>query len=187
MFDKVKNKTNDLQQVREELREVQVKRSGLTVLSHQDPNWSEAKVHNLTMDIDKLAEKEAKLLEDLAEIKNSEAFLKEMVSAETILDKANQKLQGDLKVAEEKLQQLRFGIAGKILEGGDPFKLSAEMFAAKDTVEVMRNGLEAISQAYRVLVSIGEVDYIRPVAMVVPINFKVNVPTSETPHVRFPS
>jgi DNA repair exonuclease SbcCD ATPase subunit len=156
MFKQMKSKENELQKIKDELHELQVKYAGMLRLSHRDPTWSEAKAHNLGLDVAKLQEKEAKCLEALAEIKNSEAFRKEIDESAALLEKANKRLQTDQKNAEERLQQLRYAIAEKILEGGDPYGLAAEIKSVKETIEIRRNGLEAISQAFSLLVRMGE-------------------------------
>jgi hypothetical protein len=156
MFNQVKNTSNELQKIRDELREVVVKRSGMLSLSHQDEKYSAAKIDNWSKDIEKLQEKEALCLEDLAAIKSSEAFQKEMDKLEAGLDAKNKKLQVELKKAEEQVQALRFEIAGNILEGGDPYELSVQIDVTKKHIELLKNALEGISQAYRVLVKISE-------------------------------
>lgn len=161
MFENMKRKENELYKVRDELHEVRVKYSDITRLSHQDPGWSEAKAHNWAKDLEKLEEKELQALQELAEVKASDSFQKEMVAAESVLDRANKRLQVDLQKAEENIQMLRYEIAGRILEGVDPYKLAVEIKAAKDHVDTLKLSLDGISQAYNILVKIGEPVYVR--------------------------
>ena len=50
----LKSKTEELSKVREELRELAIKRGQMLGLSRRDPNWSSAKAQNWGLDFDKL-------------------------------------------------------------------------------------------------------------------------------------
>lgn len=151
----LKSKTQELEKVREELREMVAKRGAMLGLSHQDKNWSEAKAFNWGMDVDKLQIREKQILDEISEIKRDPAFVKDLAAKELNIITRRTKLQAELAKLKVEVLEKRGDRAQAVIDGADPMKLAQELYAQQDRMEVITLALENLNIASTILETMG--------------------------------
>ncbi len=152
----LKSKTEELSKVREELRELAIKRGQMLGLSHQDPNWSSAKAQNWGLDFDKLQLKEQNILQEIIEIKHSPEFIKDLESKQQAIYTKRSKLQAELAKLKTDVFTKQGERAQAVIDGADPLKVAQELYNQQDKMEVIVLAIENLNIAESILTTMGE-------------------------------
>ena len=109
------------------IRKLVVELSGLRSLAHYDPGYSEAKVHNLGRDLQKLEEKQDQLKREYHDYLASAEYRKESGAQLAQLSALMTDLNATASELKQRLFDLRNAAPAKILNGQDPGALAREI------------------------------------------------------------
>jgi hypothetical protein len=181
----LKSKTNELEKVREELREAIGKRGTMLGTSHQDPTWSTAKAYNLGMDVDRLQEKEQEILQEIAEFKHDPVFIKDLEAKVLNIVTRRTKLQADLAKLKAEVFEKRGDRAQAVIDGADPMKVASDLYAQQDRMEVITLAIENCNLAASILDELGrDIPYQPAHAQDWPKGQKFDIPQVQLPQQR---
>jgi chromosome segregation ATPase len=154
MSTKLQGKTDELSKIRAEIAGLAPKMGQMYHTPKYDPSYSAVKLDNMEKQMEKLREKEDKILAEIAEVKSSPDFIKEIDAKTQILAAKRGKLRSDLDEIKTKLPKKRYELSGKIMNGGDPLVLVAEIHDLEDRLVLIIQALEAINKASSDLIHI---------------------------------
>jgi len=181
----IKNKLNELEKVRSELHELVVTRGAMLGLSHQDPNWSEAKAHNLGTDVDRLQEKEREILQEITDIKHSPEFIQDLEAKKRNIETRRAKLLAEYEKLKVEVYNKRAERAQAVIDGADPMKVADALYAQQDRMEVISLALENLNIASTILETMGEdVPYQPAHTEDLPRGQKLEIPPAESSYQR---
>jgi hypothetical protein len=147
MFNDLKKKNQALAKIHDEIAVLTVKRGAMYRTPRYDESYSPAKINNWTQDIENLQEKETRIFEEIAEVKGSPAFIKDVESKALMLDTKRTKIKADLDKVQKQLETRRLEMAEELLNGSELGKLAADFQAMQERAKLYVMELEIINSA----------------------------------------
>lgn len=142
----LKNKVADLDKVNTELREVQGQLSTMYRTPKSLPEYSSAKIDAWQREQAKLQERKDKLLAEIDELSQDPARLQEIVNRSAVLNARLIELRTKHDALKRQYNDLRYGMAEQVAEGGDPVALSAQLTGLQKQIEDIQRAVQAINE-----------------------------------------
>ena len=140
------------------IRKLVVELTGLRSLAHYDPKYSEAKVHNLGVDLSQLEEKQDKLINEYHDYLASDEYrLAARQQVEQLTGMLNDLNAGAAEL-KTRLFELRNAAPAKIIAGDDPTALAVEIIAVREQMDIVSEALAQVKQAFRLVKRPPQVD-----------------------------
>jgi chromosome segregation ATPase len=148
-----------LQDVRAEIQELAIKLGAELRIPRTDrQNYSEARIHNLSLDLDKLSEKEDEAVKEYRAFISSDGYRNAVAEQVARMTTVINDLHQDAAQLKERLFELRNAAPGQILAGDDPLVIAGEVLAVREQLEATGEALSLAKLAIRTITKPPQVD-----------------------------
>jgi hypothetical protein len=144
-----------------EIRELTPKLANMRRVPRYDPGYSEARIHNLSRDLEKLQEQESKAYEEYNAFIDSPEYRKATGELVQRLSVMINDLNADAQQAKTRLFELRNSAPAKILAGDDPLVMAGEILAIREQLEATGEALSLVKMAMTLIKKPPQVDKLR--------------------------